>query len=186
MKKIGAAVIFLLLVACGKTNAQGETADTLSDTTKLAQIEPQYQDTLVKDFHFMWRIDTLGLLHVKLVAPTKGWVAVGFAPTNMMQNANLIIGYVKSDTAYISDEYGVALTSHSPDTKLGGSDDVKEKSGMESEDLTEIHFAIPMNSGDKYDKVIEPGKSYKLIFASGASDNFTTKHSRAASVQITF
>jgi hypothetical protein len=186
VKKIGLLTIILLLLACAKSNAQQEVKSEGSDTTKVMQVEPAYQDTVIKDFHFMWRVDTVaGLLHVKLMAPTTGWVAVGFAPTNIMKDANLILGYMKSDTAYISDEFGVALTSHSPDTKLGGSDDISELSGMESEDLTEIHFAIPLNSGDRYDKVLEPGKRYKLIFAMGGADNFTTKHTRVASMMLT-
>lgn len=185
MKKIWIMAALVILLACAKTNAQQDMTKVESDSTSMMQVEPQYQDTLVKDFHLMWRVDTLGFLHVKLMAPAKGWVAIGFAPSNIMKDANLIIGYVKADTAYFSDEFGVSLTSHSPDTKLGGTDDIKEKSGMESEDLTEIHFSIPMNSADKYDKVLEKGKIYKIILAAGASDNFTSPHVKTASLMLT-
>lgn len=184
MKKIGFVALVALFLACAKSNAQEETTQP-ADTDHQTHAQEVYNDTLIKDFHFMWRIDTAGLLHVKLMAPTAGWVAVGFAPSNIMKDANLILGYVKSDTVYISDEFGVALTSHSPDTKLGGTDDIRESSGMETEDLTEIHFAIPLNSGDRYDKLLEPGKTYKVIFAMGTGDNFTSPHKKVASMMLT-
>lgn len=185
MKKIGLVALVALFLACAKSNAQQETTQPV-DTDHQTHAQEVYNDTLIKDFHFMWRIDTTGLLHIKLMAPTTGWVAVGLAPSNIMKDANFILGYVKSDTVYVSDEFGIALTSHSPDTKLGGTDDIRESSGMETEGLTEIHFAIPLNSGDRYDKVIEPGKTYKVIFAMGAADNFTTRHVKVASAQIRF
>jgi len=180
---LGAA---LLLLACaGKTSADSQTVTEQVPGDMATHKEVVYQDTLVRDFHFMWRIDDAGLLHVKIMTSTTGWVAVGFAPTSVMKDANLIIGYVKADTAYLSDEFGVALTAHSPDAKLGGTDDIKEKSGMESEGLTEIHFAIPLNSGDKFDKVLEKGKACKIIMAAGSEDNFATKHARVASMMLT-
>lgn len=185
MKKIWIMAAAVILLACGKTNAQQDMTKTEGDSTSMRQVEPQYQDTLVKDFHLMWRVDTLGLLYVKVMAPTTGWVAVGFGPSNIMKDANIILGYVKADTAYFSDEFGVALTSHKPDASLGGSDDVKEKSGIESENMTEIRFAIPMNSGDSYDKVLEKGKTYKVIVAAGSSDNFTSPHVKTASLMLT-
>lgn len=43
---------------------------------------------------------------VILSAPTEGWVAVAFNPTEMMQGANFIIGYVQDGQVYIRNDYG--------------------------------------------------------------------------------
>lgn len=179
----------LLSLACaGKTNADPQSTKDPKDpgmADMAAHAEVVYKDTTVKDFHIMWRTDTLGLLHVKVETAGTGWVAVGFSPSNIMKDANIIMGYVKADTAYVSDEFGVALTSHKPDASLGGKDDIREKSGMEKDGKTMIHFAIPLDSKDAYDKVLEPGKTYKVIVAAGSSDNFTSPHVKTASLMLT-
>ncbi len=43
-----------------------------------------------------WKIDGPDL-EVILTAPTRGWVPVGFDPSSLMKDANLIIGYVKGN-----------------------------------------------------------------------------------------
>lgn len=175
----------LVLLGCAaKGNGQTEESSKPKDEGP-AKAGEAYKDTTVGEFTFMWRVDTLRVLHVKLSAPTTGWVAVGFAPTTLMKDANLIIAYVADGEVYTSDEFGTSPTEHKPDTKLGGTDDIAEKSGMEKDGTTMIHFAIPLDSGDRYDKALESGKTYKIILAYGAADNFTTKHRKATTVKIT-
>ncbi|MBD3285579.1 DOMON domain-containing protein, partial [candidate division WOR-3 bacterium] len=125
-----------------------------------------------------------GSVHFKLSAPTTGWVALGIAPTTMMKGADFIMGYVAEGNAVIADEYGNSATSHKPDTELGGEDNIQNKSGSEADGVTQISFSIPLDSGDEYDKVLEPGGSYKVIFAYGSSDDFTSYHKKKASAKI--
>lgn len=175
----------LVLLGCA-AKGNGQTGETPKPKDEgPAKVEEAYKDTTVGEFTFMWRVDTLRVLHVKLSAPTTGWVAVGFAPTTLMKDANLIIAYVADGEVYTSDEFGTALTSHKPDSELGGSDDVSNQEGSEKDGKTHVHFEIPLDSGDRYDKALESGKTYKIILAYGAADNFTTKHRKATTVKIT-
>jgi hypothetical protein len=122
--------------------------------------------------------DTLGNLLVRVRAPTDGWVAVGFDPTNRMENANIIIGYVSNDTAYIRDDFGTGFTSHAADTSaaLGGNSNVTDISGTETGGVTEITFTIPLNSGDSRDRVLVVGQVYSVILAYGTDDSFDAPH----------
>lgn len=118
-------------------------------------------------------------LHCILTANTSGWVAVGFNPSNMMQDANFIIGYVQGNNTQIRDEWGTGTTTHSSDISLGGTDDVTIISGSESGGNTEIEFSIPLDSGDEYDQVLELEQTYTIILARGNSDDFSGFHTAA-------
>ncbi len=131
-----------------------------------------------------WKIDGPNL-EVILTAPTRGWVAVGFDPSSLMKDANLIIGYVKDDETFVRDDFGNYFTSHVSDESLGGSNDVVIKEGEEKKKETKIAFIIPLNSGDKYDKVLEAGKSYTVMLAYGDVDKFDVRHRKRAKVKIT-
>lgn len=174
----------LVLFGCAaKGNGQTDESSEPKDEGQ-AKVGEAYKDTTVGEFTFKWRIDTLAMLHVRLSAPTTGWVAVGFAPSKMMADANFIIGYVADGEVKIGDEFGTGNTSHKPDTELGGTDDIGERSGSEKDGVTMIHFAIPLDSGDKYDRKLEPGEAYKIILAYGAKDDFASYHKKRVSIVI--
>jgi opacity protein-like surface antigen len=137
-----------------------------------------WQELEVEGFTLRWATQSASELAVELTGPTTGWVAVGFDPVAQMSEANLIIGYVESGTAYLRDDYGVAATSHAPDTALGGTDDVTINGGDETGGETTIEFTIPLDSGDSYDKPLSPGNSYPVILARGpdGADDFSTYH----------
>lgn len=157
------AVCFMMVIGCGTEDDNGTGGN-------------EYNTKTVSNITIQWRTDTLGNLLVRLSAPTPGWVAVGFAPTAGMQDANIIIGYVDNDTGYIRDDFGTGLHSHTADTSLGGTDDVTDKAGTETAGNTEITFTIPLNSGDSRDRILEIGQSYPMILAWGNDDAFDTPH----------
>ncbi len=130
-------------------------------------------------FDLQWKVDG-DVLHVQIAALTTGWVAVGFDPTNKMAGANFLIGYVAGGTPMISDDYGVAMFRHAPDTTLGGEKNISDLEGKEVNGATLLRFTIPLNSGDSYDKPLVPGKTYKVIYAHGSdgADNFAAYHSK--------
>ncbi|HPF32832.1 MAG TPA: DOMON domain-containing protein, partial [Candidatus Sabulitectum sp.] len=85
------------------------------------------------------------------------------------------------------DDWGWQTTSHRDDTLLGGTSDLTVDGGFESGGSTEIHFTIPLDSGDAYDKALSPGGTYPIILARSADgqDNFTAPHSLVTSASIT-
>ena len=122
-------------------------------------------------------------LDVILNAPTTGWVAVGFDPSNRMQGANIILGKVNNGIPEVRDDFGSAPTDHTEDV----SQDVTPNGGTEVDGITTVSFIIPLDSEDPMDKPLVEGESYKVILSYGSNDNdnFDQKHSTRTSVTIT-
>lgn len=133
-----------------------------------------YNTKIVEGITLSWKTnDADDSLLVKVSATTVGMVLVGFdlQPLTGLSGANIITGYVVNDTAYIQDNYGTGLQAYSADTVLGGTDDVTEKEGTETEGITEISFTIPLNSGDSRDCVLEVGQAYLVFLGWGTTDS---------------
>jgi hypothetical protein len=122
-----------------------------------------------------WKVDGENL-QVRLAAVTGGWIAVGFHPTRRMEDSNIIIGYVKDGQVFMSDHYGTGQTTHTADEELGGTNDITEPQGGEENGGTWLSFTIPLDSGDRYDRVLRPGNSYRVNLAAGQEDDFGTYH----------
>lgn len=121
-----------------------------------------------------------------LTAPTTGWVAVGFNPSNGMMDGNFIFGYVVSNTLSIRDDWGTAIHSHASDISLGGTDNIMNASGTETAGVTEFSFNIPLHSGDSFDRALSIGSTYPILLAYGAAnaDNFTSIHADRGATEI--
>ncbi len=143
-----------------------------------AVLASEYDHKLqVKNMDVHWSIDG-DKIHVKLSAKTKGWVAIGFDPEKAMQGANIIIGAVKNGKVKIEDHYGDRKRGHSKDEKLGGENHVLDPKGSEEDGITTITFTLPLDSGDKWDKPIDPSKLSRIMIAYGSGrDSFKAGHS---------
>lgn len=136
-----------------------------------------YDHTLrAKDISFSWKIDS-GMIHIKLSGETKGWVGIGFNPDTKMKGANFVLGMVKRGKVKITDHFGDGKRSHRSDKKLGGKSHIKNKRGSEKGGITEVSFSIPLNSGDQYDKPINPSGNTIVYLALGSGrDSFNSRH----------
>ena len=143
-----------------------------------------YQISETKGIIFQWKIENEDI-QIILSAPTTGWVAIGFDPSRMMKDADILIGYVKDGKVFMEDHFGAGYTKHKLDTDLGGTEDITIIDGYEIEKKTTLKFSIPLNSGDSFDSKLEKGEEYKVIFAYGKKDNFTSYHKVRASMTIT-
>lgn len=121
-------------------------------------------------------------------APSTGWLAVGFDPTNRMKDANFVFGFVQDGKGVIRDDFGTGSTSHASDESLGGKSDVRLVSFSEADGRTTIEFEVPLASGDRYDRPLSPGTTYKVLWAFGPDnrDNFTAIHRQRGSFIIRF
>lgn len=116
-------------------------------------------------------------LDIILTSPTEGWLAIGFDPTSVMQNADIYIGYIDEDgTATVRDDYGTWYTSHEADASLGGTNHATMVEGSESEDGSRLHFRIPLKSGDQYDNPLSPGSEHVMMLAYAAEDDIGKRH----------
>ena len=144
-----------------------------------------YQEIAGDEINLQWNVSGSQDLEVIVSAPTTGWIAIGFDPTSQMKDANFVLCAVISGTATARDDFGVGSYTHSPDTVLGGADNVTVLGGSENAERTEVQFTIPLDSGDEYDRVLIPGNEYTVLLAHGGSDDFGMKHTYRTSVQIT-
>lgn len=147
-----------------------------------------WQSTQAADVTLQYRVTQDGQnLECILAGDTTGWVAVGFNPTSVMRNANIIIGYVNGANTSIRDDWGNSNTSHVSDTSLGGTSDVTLISGNESIGITTLRFIIPLVTMDIYDRPLQVGSTYTVILARGANgaDNYTGMHADAGYGSIT-
>ncbi|OHD17314.1 MAG: hypothetical protein A2086_05335 [Spirochaetes bacterium GWD1_27_9] len=129
-----------------------------------------------------WKINK-DFIDIKIEAPTRGWISVGFDPTQKMKDANFIIACVKDGKVLARDDFGNNYVTHKSDVELGGTDDIKNLTGKETDNSTEIYFSIPIDSGDKFDTKLTKGK-HKIILAYSASDDFKYKHTNYTKIEI--
>jgi hypothetical protein len=115
-----------------------------------------------------------------LVGRCEGWIAVGFNPTLMMQDADIILGYVSNEEETVLDAYATGPTGpHPVDTELGGTYDISVTGGTESNGITTIEFSRLLNTGDQYDAIVDPGEDLKIIWALADSDIPDMRHNIA-------
>lgn len=147
-----------------------------------------WQSVTAAGVTFEFRV-TQDELHLEgiMSAQTTGWVSVGFNPVFMMNEANIIIGYVDDGVGFIRDDWGTGPTSHDSDVSLGGTDDVTLVEAHQIDGVTTIHFIIPLDSGDQFDQPLSIGETYPVCIARGpnGANNFTTTHAAAAMAEIT-
>ena len=135
-------------------------------------------------FRVYWTNDAV-ILRMGLFSPGSGYVAIGLDPDRRMQGANFIIGTVRNGQVEIRDDYGTGSLSHSSDIENGGTNDILAAAGREFNGQTTIEFIIPLDSGDRFDKPLEPGGTYKILVAfHNTSDSFSTRHSQRGSGEI--
>lgn len=120
-------------------------------------------------------------LFVGLISPGLGYLSIGFEPERQMQGANIIIASIDGETLKIEDHYGNAPTSHRKDE----TDNIIQASGSESDGVSYLEFAIPLDSGDEQDKALEAGADVVIILAYHRSnDGLTARHSKRSVASI--
>jgi hypothetical protein len=178
-------LLAFLIVSCA--DSADEAAETYASKQLLTEAElGGYGHGIeVADMRFLWRLRE-DSIDIKLAAPTKGWVAVGFNPENGedMAGANLIIGLVKAGRAEVLDHYGIMKEKHKDDEKIGGQADVSNVSGSEANGTTELEFTIPLDSGDAKDRPLSIQDDNIVLLAYGKSDRIVLKHKFRALLRL--
>jgi hypothetical protein len=136
-------------------------------------------------FRVFWSNDDM-VLHLGLLSPGTGYVAIGLDPDQRMRGANYILGAVRGDGQLdMRDDYGTGLLRHEADDAIGGRDDILEAAGREVDGQTMIEFVIPLDSGDPFDKPLRPGETYTILVAfHNTDDSFSAMHSQRGSGEI--
>jgi hypothetical protein len=145
------------------------------------------RETQAAGVKLYWASDA-EFLYAALEAETAGWLSIGIDPEARMQGANYVYGYVQNGQVSIEDMYGTkpaGPASHPPDIELGGTDDIIESAGREEGGKTVLEFKIPLDSGDEYDKALQPGSTYAVLLAWGGGDDLESYHGGRGVAEIT-
>lgn len=126
-----------------------------------------------------WKNDA-EYLYLALNGSTKGWISIGFEPTDWMKDADVIMGMVEDGKVAVKDEYSTGnYGPHPDDTELGGTFDILEFGGREIGNNTVIELKRKMNTGDRFDKAFVPGQKVAIIWAMADTMMHDTKHNVA-------
>ena len=127
------------------------------------------------DFELYWSSDG-EYIYAAVKAKTTGWISLGIQPGTKMQDADMILGLVKDDTAELHDQFSTGTFGpHRDDTGLGGTYDIIESGGKEDAGTTILEFKRRLDTGDKYDIPLATGVN-TIIWAYGSQDNADVKH----------
>ncbi|HON89131.1 MAG TPA: DOMON domain-containing protein [Spirochaetia bacterium] len=136
------------------------------------------------NFVLYWQIEG-DTIYFAIESTAKGWVSIGFEPTKVMANADMVFGIVGTTVqaidAYSTGQFG----PHPADTDQGGTNDILAFAGKRTTQGVVFEFSRKLASADSKDKPIVLGKDLKLIWAWSNSLTFTAKHARAGTVVIT-
>lgn len=198
---IGFSVIaltgLLLASGCGAKSADPVSpaaAPAAASTSTAAEKKPLISektvawkaDGVINDNEYS-KVQTVGELEVysridgdtvrlALKAKTNGFVAIGFDPAQRMNEADIIIGYVKDGKAFVADMFSIGPTGpHPPDDQQGGRNDVTVFGGSKKDGVTIIELERKLVTGDPRDKAIKTGDN-KIIWAIGDAETFTGRH----------
>ena len=190
MKKRPHAILFflsalLLAALCSGCGQEAPEKPTAGQAISQQELGSYSHGIAVGDLRFLWTLKG-DSIDVKLAAPTKGWIGVGFNPDTPenMKGANFLIGYVKGGEAQVFDHYGTEVKKHKEDVKIEGSSDVSNVSGSEQDGQTVLEFTVPLNSGDARDKPVSSQGDTIVLLAYGRSDSVVLKHRFRAIVKV--
>lgn len=134
-------------------------------------------------FVLYWQIEG-DTIYFAVESSAKGWVSIGFEPTKIMANADMVFGIV-GDKAQAVDAYSTGqFGPHPADTDQGGKDNILAFAGKRSSNGVVFEFSRKLNTGDAKDKPIVVGKELKLIWAWSNSLSFTAKHAKAGTILL--
>ena len=178
LRRLTPTVATVIVLTVAVFSCASESAETVTNDDGFKQIESI-------DMLFKWRVqgDTL---EMKVTAPGTGWIAVGFDAETIMKGADYIIGYVADGEGVIQDNYGHTEFGHKLDIELGGTDNVTLITVSESAEAgTMMHFSIPLDSGDQYDKKLVPGQKHRGQLAyHQLNDDFVSRHSNRIEIEV--
>ncbi len=137
------------------------------------------------NYRLFWSIEG-DTLFMAIEAKAAGWVAIGFDPSSVMANCDMVFGIVDSQgqTQAIDAWSKGMFGPHPADIDQGGKSNILSFSGSRSADSVIFEFSRKLATGDNFDKIIPKAGNLKVIWAYSRSLQFTTKHSKAGTSTI--
>nr|XP_039261856.1 uncharacterized protein LOC120338002 isoform X5 [Styela clava] len=143
------------------------TEESLQDTTNSVEQDEDSDATLVflnEDVSLQWSINGNNIV-MQVVAPTLGWVGIGFSKDGTMTGADMMIGGIDSGSQYVYDTF--AEVNGVP--KVDAFEDVVLLVAYENSTHTTLVFSRSLNTEDPEDAIIKGGMT-NVIWAFGKND----------------
>lgn len=118
-----------------------------------------------------WEISEDRLI-VIVQAPSKGRIFLALGAESDLRGSNILVVWVDDmmGIAMGEDHFGTDSGEHKNDMELGGSQNIQVLAGRQTDEMTEVTFAIPLMTDDEYDTPLEAGESYPIILGCTDSD----------------
>jgi hypothetical protein len=162
------------------------TAVAVDIDGRIGQGEYANQSSLAgEDFVLYWAVEG-DTAYFGIEALTSGWVCLGFEPTQVMAEADMVFGWVDAGgEPGALDCYSTGLFGpHPPDEELGGQQHILSFDAQEQDGVTTFEFGRPLAAGDAYDKALPKVGELKVIWAYSRSDDYLDLHDHRGSARI--
>ncbi len=123
-------------------------------------------------------------IYFKMMAPTNGWVTIGFNSTVSMSGAYLLMGRVVNDKAELIEHYTIGPGNYEPITTLGANAAVQNIKGSEVNKQTTIQFSLPIEVTNKYARQLKSGSEYVMTLAYSREDDFQHHSMMRTSINV--
>lgn len=178
-------ILGLVLAGCGGGTTPPPpptTSNPPASTTPLSAMEfpvDKYTDTYLSSdglLRISWKV-TRDTVFIGIKAKTTGWVAIALSPTLNKHESDLIIGFVNGVQVTLIDSFDPGYNGNHPqDSAYGGTNDLQDISGSESNGVTTLEFSRYIDTHDSFDIALINGVN-TFLFALGATDNTSDEHS---------
>jgi hypothetical protein len=111
-------------------------------------------------------------IYFEMIAPTYGWVAIGFNDSENTAGNYLIMGNVVNNKVTVEEHYTISPGNYQTFAKLNTSASLKNTNGEESLSKTTIRFSLPTTSSNKYAKDLKQNTEFILLIAYSQEDDF--------------
>ena len=174
MKKVVLAFFLSSALVFGQSNKSPKVKiDGVVDS-----LEYNAMANLVPDSLTMYYTVDSPRIYIALKSRVPGWLAIGFDPERGMKNADMVILFQEKNGNWVlKDEYSRGIYGpHVEDEKIGGKNDIEDFRVVLSNGYKVVEFVRKLNTGDKYDRVLLPGRKLKVIFAAAKTPDIKRKH----------
>ena len=177
-------ILGLTVAGCGNGNDNPPPTTVAPPTTtyqpgplEFPQGKYEHEETF-NDLFTVATSNNEAFISVGIKARTSGWVAIALSQSLQKAGADLWMGFVDDQgSVTMIDSYNPGYSgSHPRDSAFGGTDDLYDITGSESNGVTTIEFKRHLDTYDSYDVPILNGLN-AFIWAVGPSDNMFEEHS---------
>ncbi|PRP76058.1 ferric reductase-like transmembrane protein [Planoprotostelium fungivorum] len=117
-------------------------------------------------FSIIWSI-TGDTIHFDMSATTTGWVGIGLNSQNMMQGADMMVGWVDNGNVVLLDQYATGRSLPQNDADNGGANDLTLTGNSSLPNRVSISFSRKLVTQDQHDWKITTDSLY-VLYAYGS------------------